>query len=326
MNNNRLTILLIAFNLILCFVCNASEPEKKKEQVPVIEGDWWKVASTPDLGKFNKVGQECVDFGVWQAADGTWQAWSCIRNTACGGHTRLFYRWEGKNITDTNWEPNGIAMMSNPKVGEPEGGLQAPFVLKEKGKYYMFYGDWDHICLATSNDGKNFTRVLNQKGKSELFQGPSQNTRDAMVLNSEGLFYCYYTGHTSNPPAGQDSCAIFCRVSADLYNWSEPMTICSGGSPAHGSSWYGVNCECPFVVKHNNLFYLFRNQLYGPGGVNTQYVSDTPFLFGTRNDDTHLIQQLNISAPEVIEFNGEYYIAALNPNLDGIRIAKLKWK
>jgi hypothetical protein len=322
-----LTSLLIALGILLGFSTCASEPEKpNKVPVPVIDGDWWQIASTPDLGDLNKSGQEPVDFGIWQAADGTWQAWSCIRNTAAKGHTRLFYRWEGKKLTDTNWEPKGVAMTSDPKLGEPEGGLQAPFVLKENGVYYMFYGDWDKICLATSTDGKTFTRVLNSKGKSDLFQGPYRNTRDAMVLKSNGLFLCYYTGHTSNPPAGQDSCAIFCRVSTNLYNWSEALNVCSGGSPANGIAWYGADSECPFVVPYNNSFYLFRNQLYGPGGLNTQYVSDNPLLFGTGNDDSRLIQKMNVSAPEIIEFNGEYYMAALNPNLDGIRIAKLKWE
>ena len=41
-----------------------------------------------------------MDFAVWQAKDGTWQLWSCIRQTKCGGKTRLFYRWEGKALTD----------------------------------------------------------------------------------------------------------------------------------------------------------------------------------------------------------------------------------
>ena len=325
MRKKKNFVFLATICLLFLEIANA-QPGKKRVPLPVVDGHWWNIASTPDLGKLNKPGQEPVDFGIWQAADGTWQAWSCIRNTACGGHTRLFYRWEGKNLTDSIWEPKGIAMMGDPKFGEPEGGLQAPFVFKEKNVYYLFYGDWDHICLATSTDGKTFERVLNKNGKSDLFHGPYQNTRDAMVLKSDGLYYCYYTGHNSKPLAGQDSCAVFCRVSANLYDWSEPVNVCSGGSPAKMKAWFGANCECPFVVKYNQSFYLFRNQFYGPGGLNTQYVSDNPLLFGTVNDDSHFIQQMKISAPEIIEFKGEYYVAALKPNLDGIRIAKLVWK
>jgi hypothetical protein len=98
-----------------------------------------------------------------------------------------------------------------------------------------------------------------------------------------------------------------------------------GARPSKIEAWFGANAECPFVVQRDKLFYLFRNQFYGPGGLNTQYASDNPLLFGV-DDDSLIISKMNISAPEIIEFEGQFYIAALNPNLDGIRIAKLKWE
>ncbi len=76
--------------------------------VPQLDGDWWTVAGDPDLGKFTTSKQQPVDFAIWQAADGSWQLWSCIRNTACGGKTRLFHRWQGAKITDKDWEPMGV--------------------------------------------------------------------------------------------------------------------------------------------------------------------------------------------------------------------------
>eukprot|EP01079_Euglenida_sp_SAG-EU17-18_P009454 gene9454-1700_t len=48
---------------------------------PVLAGDWWDIAGTPDLGDLGAPGMEPVDFGIWQAADGTWQVESCIRGT-----------------------------------------------------------------------------------------------------------------------------------------------------------------------------------------------------------------------------------------------------
>jgi hypothetical protein len=302
----------------------STEPLRNQSPIPVIDSEWWDIAGIPDLGEYNKSGMEPVDFGIWQAEDGTWQLWSCIRNTACGGHSRLFYRWEGKKLTDSNWAPKGIAMMSNLAFGEPLGGLQAPFVLKEKNVYYMFYGDWNRICLARSKNGKQFERVLNDKGQSGLFEGPYMNTRDAMVLKFNGRYFCYYTGHTDNPPVGEDSCAVFCRISPDLFHWGEPVNVCSGGSPTQ-EGWYGADSECPFVVHRNGLFYLFRNQLYGIGALNTQYISDDPLLFGIR-DDSRMIGKMQIAAPEIVECDGEYYIVALKPNLDGIRMARLAWK
>ena len=97
---------------------------------PEIEGQWWQVAGNPDLGEFTSPRQQPVDFALWQAKDGTWQLWSCIRNTKCGGNTRLFYRWEARNLTDKNWKPMGIAMQADVTLGEQKGGLQAPHVIK----------------------------------------------------------------------------------------------------------------------------------------------------------------------------------------------------
>src|ERR1035437_2034087 len=122
--------------------------------MPQLDGEWWHVAGDPDRGKYSNPKQQPVDFAIWQAADGSWQIWSCIRGTNCGGKTTLFYRWQGSAITDREWQPMGIAMEADPAFGETAGGLQAPHVLKIGAGYYMFYGDWENICKARSMDGK----------------------------------------------------------------------------------------------------------------------------------------------------------------------------
>ena len=52
-------------------------------------------------------------------------------------------------------------MIADSKCGESKGGLQAPFVFKATNRYYMVYGDWEHICLAASEAGKVFNPKLN---------------------------------------------------------------------------------------------------------------------------------------------------------------------
>jgi len=290
--------------------------------VPRIVGDWWSVAGNPDLGEFQSEQQEPVDFAIWQAADGTWQLWSCIRNTRCGGHTRLFYRWEGRQLTEPNWTPKGVAMLASPELGEAEGGLQAPYVFREIGRYFMVYGDWNRICMATSEDGKVFHRKLNHRGQPDLFEGPYENTRDPMVTKICDVFYCYYTGHKQGAVYPS---AIFCRTSTDLEHWSEPMMVSAGGMPATLGAWYGADAECPFVVEKGGMFYLFRNQFYGKGNLNTQYASANPMDFGVGNDRCR-ISTLPVAAPEIILNDGRWFIAALQPGLDGIRVASLDWQ
>lgn len=287
--------------------------------VPEVRGDWWVVARDPGLGPLSDPKQQPVDFAVWQAADGTWQLWSCIRGTRCGGNGRLFYRWEGPNLTDADWTPMRVAMEADPAVGETAGGLQAPYVMRIGGVFHMFYGDWEHICLATSADGKTFTRRLNSDGTVGMFtEGLGANTRDPMVLRVGDMYHCYYTAFPNQQGA------VYCRTSTDLRNWSESRVVAFGGS-AGTTPW---SAECPFVVHHESsrYFYLFRTQRYGADAQTSVYRSTDPLHFGIDEDDRYLICRLPVAAPEIVHHAGEYYIAALLPDLKGIRIAHLDWR
>ena len=285
--------------------------------VPQVDGDFWQVAGDPDLGKYTTPKQQPVDFGIWQAADGTWQLWSCIRSTAAPGKTRLFYRWQGRSLTDKNWTPMGIAMMADPNFGETEGGLQAPFVLKENSVYYMFYGTWEHIALATSMDGKTFARQLTRDGVSGMFGEESgSNTRDPMVLKIGPLYYCYYTAYPNRHGAD------FVRTSKDKIHWSASRKVAYGGSQGDGP----YSAECPFVYHHaaSGYYYLLRNQFYGAKAQFAVYRSRNPFDFG-KDNDRYLVETMPYAAPEIIESGGQLYLAALTADLKGIQVAKLKF-
>jgi len=299
--------------------------------VPRIEGPWWQVAGNPMDHKYATDKQEPVDFAVWQAADGSWQLWSCIRNTTAGGQggrTRFFYRWEGKRLIDPNWTPMGIAMEADPSLGETPGGLQAPHVVKSGDAYHLFYGDWVNICHATSTDGKTFTRVVGPNGRTGLFsEGPNANTRDIMLLPHGGRWYAYYTCHSNNQ--GMDCL----RTTADFKTWTNSAVVAFGGQATTGP----YSAECPHVVKlPDGQFYLFRTQSYGNpingdarkrGEPKTSvYHSADPAMFGINQDERYFLCTLPVAAPEIILHEGQYYIAALNEGaLNGIRIARLTW-
>ena len=55
------------------------------------------------------------------------------------------------------------------------------------------------------------------------------------------------------------------------------------------------------------------------------YRSKDPMDFGI-NDDQYLVAKLPVAAPEIILHEGNYYIASLLPNLQGVRIAHMKWQ
>jgi hypothetical protein len=323
---SQVTLVLLA--MISCSSASAEDKSEKKNApiinrtsaplMPVISGDWWTVATNPQVGAFASPKMEPVDFAIWEAADGTWQIWSCIRKAKLPKGTRLFHRWEGKNLTDTNWEAKGIAMQAEEKYGELPGAIQAPYVFKDEGKHVMFYGDWVNICKAESTDGKTFERVIQPNGKTGMFtNGPKElNTRDPMVMKIGDQWHCYYTAHPNNE--GE----VYVRTSTDLSKWSEARTISNGGR-AVGSL---AAAECPFVVEPQpGHFYLFRTFNYFDRPKTLVYYSTNPQHFGLNEDDQHLLTQLPVAAPEIFTVGDQYYIAALLPKLDGIRIAKLVW-
>jgi hypothetical protein len=283
---------------------------------PEIDGPWWQVAGNPDLGKYTRKEQQPVDFTVWQAEDGSWQLWSCIRSTGCGGLGRVFHRWEGKNLFDKDWKPKGIALEAKPELGETPGGLQAPHVVRYEGLFYMAYGDWENICFAASKDGKNFERLVGPDGKTGVFtEGPGANTRDPMLVKIGGLWHCYYTAFPNGKGYG------FCRTSPDLKTWSDSYVVSYGGKPGTDKCWN----ECPHVVEPEpGEFFYFRNQFYGEAAMNWVYRSRNPYNFGI-DDDSKIVHRWKLAAPEVIFHEEKYYLAALLDDLQGIHIAPLKW-
>jgi hypothetical protein len=304
-------LLLTVLSLAVAPIHASDSPRK-----PRIVGDSWQVAGDPDLGNLTHPKQQPVDFGVWQAADGTWQLWSCIRGTKEPGKTRLFYRWEGAKLIEPNWKPVGIAMRADPKTGELEGGLQAPFVFRDDSGFVMFYGGWNEICSATSTNGKTFVRNTDPQGRATLFGAPTGNTRDPMVIRIGNLWHCYYTAHPESKGA------VYCRTSPDLNVWSAASLVARGGQSGDGP----YSSECPFVVElEPGRFYLFRNQIYGKDARCSVYFSRDPLDFGIAHDEGHFVCTLPLAAPEIIRHHNEWFIASLLPSLKGIRIARLTW-
>jgi hypothetical protein len=110
-----------------------------------------------------------------------------------------------------------------------------------------------------------------------------------------------------------------------MKDWSESVII-SHTLPYMGNS-ARYSDECPHVVylPEHRLYYLFVTQLYGKNSQTTVYASPNPMYFGV-DDDSKKVCTLPIAAPEVLLYEGEYYLVALTDELDGIRMAKLKWE
>lgn len=283
--------------------------------VPEVDGAWWQITRNPDLGALTGIltkedaeeqggrRQEPVDFAIWQAADGTWQLVSCIRNTKEVGYTRLFFRWEGQGLTDTEWEAKGVFHRADPRFGESPGYLQAPHTIVINGVYHMFYNSGSKIFCMTSDDGKRFVRRRNENGSLVVVGGCG---RDLNISHINGLWHLYYVGSDGD----------MCRTSADLENWSDPIRVTCGPF------------ESPFLVRREDCFYLFVSSR-GQGPLGRVYRPSDPLDFGTE-DERHLITSVFEPphvASEIVQHGDRYYIAVYSLKQEdlGIRMARLKW-
>lgn len=146
-----------------------------------------------------------------------------------------------------------------------------------------------------------------------------------MVIKIKDTYYCYYCAHNEkDDKSGGAQGAIFCRTSRDMKQWGEAVTVSRGGSPLRQTQWFAGDIECPFVVKIQDKYVLFRNQRYGSDYLNTQYSSEDPLNFGVDSDE-FMTGQLEVAAPEIIREGNQYYIVSLKPGLDGMKIAKLRF-
>lgn len=211
-------------------------------------------------------------------------------------------------------------MRADPALGENEGGMQAPYVLRHDGMFWMFYGDWSNICLATSTDGKTFTRHRGPGGRPHLIfpngYGFDANTRDAMVLRVGRNWHCYYTAHPERKGA------VYVRTSADMITWGAQTMVAARGAAGDGP----FTAECPFVVEPQpGHFFLFRTPTYGKFAKTMVYHSRDPMRFGIDDDAAHHVTALPVAAPEIFQHDGQWYLAALLPSLKGIQISRLEW-
>jgi hypothetical protein len=104
----------------------------------------------------------------------------------------------------------------------PDGPYGTPTVLKENGRWHLFYERGDRgIWLATSKDRKVWTNV---RDEPVLSPGPADYDRDLVALNQvikhKGRYYAYYHGSASaGPKAKLWSTAV--ATSTDLLRWEK---------------------------------------------------------------------------------------------------------
>jgi hypothetical protein len=316
---------------------------------PVISGPWWMIGPEPDLSPFGLQPESIQgqpnqpnDHHVFQTDDGQWHLWACVRRTQAG---RILCHWEGDSLIQSPWHLTGEIIRADKSAGESqvewqnEEFLQSPYIVREKGLYYLFYGGYDtglnaagqpldaaadynhaekQICLMTSPDGRTWTRHRDKNGFSRVFSGPGA-ARDPCFVKFDSLWYCYYCGHHN----GDRTCgAIYVRTSRDLIHWSD-WQIAQYDKTSEGKKWLP---ESPAVVKREGVYYLFRT--HGEKGGTYVFCSQDPKNFGQGDVSSYFVTRLDVIAPEIIvDARGHEYITKIHDAEAGygIQLAPLKW-
>jgi len=261
-------------------VMKAIRDVQKPLYLPEMDGPMWQIAENrPDVAPYNTGYHNACDFSIWQAADSTWQLVACIRGTSWPGATRLFHRWEARELTDQMWTSKGIFYKASTEVGQDPGSqpVQAPHCFVHDGKYHMFYNARGAYCMI-SDDGKNFTHHKNRDGDYKFFD----MGRDVMLFHDADRWYAYYCGRR-----------MHVRTAKKLEGpWSEQAVDISVTS----------NPESPFVAKYEGGYYLWSQKLV--------YYSKDPLDFSGPVIADMADTGGKGYAPEIILHEGQYYFAA----------------
>jgi arabinan endo-1,5-alpha-L-arabinosidase len=318
---------------------------------PVLYGDSWLVGPNPPLadlgaerpGEGSTEGlpaHQCVDHHLYQGPDGAWHLWGCIRGTPVG---RILYHWEGESLDAGPWRQTGEILRVDRSAGESlddRGGeewIQAPFVVRDGGVYWMFYGGHGtgvdeggqpvpygdprmacQMCLMTSQDGRRWTRHREGDGYSRLFLGPGE-TRDPCVIRIDGRWHLYYAGYHAGDPY---KAGVYLRTSDDLTHWSDWRLV-------HQDRRYGDgpwDTECPHIVYRGGAYYLFRTEEYASAKTHV-FRSEDPHDFGIGDASAHYVGSIAVAAPEIIvDRDGGEYITSNHDLRGGTHLCRLAWE
>jgi sucrose-6-phosphate hydrolase SacC (GH32 family) len=186
-----------------------------------------------------------------------------------GGQYHLFYQ---KNANGPYWSHLNWGHMTStdllrwtelPVAISPEPGLDAEGcwsgnVIDHEGKLTLIYTAVDGkkacVCLASSEDGVNFTKYHGNPVIPQQLDGPVfQDFRDPFVWR-EGDTYYLVIGSGRRQGGG----TAFLYRSRDMVRWEYRKQILSGDSSSSGTFW-----ELPLFLKMGDLHALIVSEIPG---------------------------------------------------------------
>ncbi|GAA5062116.1 glycoside hydrolase family protein [Nocardia callitridis] len=250
------------------------------------------------------------DHTIIQAADGRWHLFGITHREPADPFDETEFAHASAPDPHGPWTKHPMALRVDRAYGETH--LWAPFVLTANGRYFMFYagGGPDRTAaamnLATSTDLFHWTRHPGGPVFRDGYDG-----RDPMVTRVGDEWVMYYCANSA-PTGGHHVVAY--RTSTDLVRWSDRRIAYT--DPTSGTE--AGNTESPFVVRHDDAWYLFIGPR--PDYVGTEvFRSDNPFHF--RVEDK--VGYVAAHAAELIRADGSWWITAAGWGQGGVYLAPL---
>jgi hypothetical protein len=178
---------------------------------------------------------------------------------------------------------------------EEDGHIGCHFVVPYKEEYLMLYPnnrvDKKRLFVATSKDLFSWEKL---EGFGPVGEG---NLRDPCILKLEDGTYLLYAADFTN----QRLPHVRLYKTRDLLNYEELETALLGPEPV-STPYY---LESPFVLRHEGIYYLLVNFSHHQYSETVVYASKDPYKF----DWEKPINTIFTHAPEILEWQGKYYIS-----------------
>lgn len=237
--------------------------------------------------------------------NGTYKMWYGGQGT--DGRDQIHYAESSNGV---NWNKLGVVLSNkNPKNingGKDSNHINDPSIVKVNGTYYMFYtdayaGEFDKISLATSTDGRTWTKK--QTVLRPILNPPYLWTTDRVsrptVLHENGIFKMWFDTFCIPKTEYNGACDpekkyypwpqrhIGYATSSDGYTWSmHPTPVFNGGAidvVKYADTYFMVHeskIGTYIATSKDGLTWVDRGLWYGKSGkALDQSGHITPFIF-----------------------------------------------
>lgn len=320
-----LTLLVIATISIIALACNKKDPSQSivnNAEIPYLKGESRKIFDAKPSPEFDQNKWYTNDHCFTEDKDGTLH-WFGINNP---------YPLKGNRLY--RYHPYLGHLKSRQVYGEWE---RLPFALDESNgteylgaPYVIWHEESERWAMVV--EVKPDVRRLEIYWATELDNWQASGTyilpdklwiatRDPHIMKGNDGKYWIHVVSTGNKGVKQSQ-VIRIRTK-DFVNFEDPETIL--GINDNNSA---TMLESPFLVEHNNLWYLFFTYAHRRYEETIVVVSDNPNHF---DYEKNTITTLFGHAAEIFNYKGKQYISSCGPedkqrlNHQSVTIVELGW-